>query len=64
VNTDPLPYVRVTQDAVFIDGELLPGYIKSHGVTVTPGFATDTNILTVQFVVGKVDMDDPTMGPL
>lgn len=54
-----LPVARITKDAVYFDGEKLPGFIVENGVTAYPGGATGVNRLEVTFLVGRVDMEDP-----
>lgn len=59
--TDELPDVKITRDGtVYLDGEKLPGFITERGTTVTPGGYGGINQLTVTFLVGKVDIEDPT----
>lgn len=52
--------VRVTSDAVYIGDEQIPGCIAEHGITIKPGGGSDMNRLTIEFLVGPVNTDDPT----
>ena len=52
-----LPGVRVTADAIYFDGEKLPGVLARGGVTVTPGGGLDLNKLTVTFLVAGVECE-------
>lgn len=59
--SDELPGVKIDRDGVvYLDGEKLPGFASERGVTVTPGGYGCINELTVTFLVGKVDIEDPT----
>jgi hypothetical protein len=61
---DELPTVRITRNGVYFNGEPLPNYIRDTrdgGVIVTPGGATSVNVMTVQFLVGEVLVEDPTL---
>lgn len=56
-----LPDVKITREGVvYLDGEKLPAFVDERGVTVAPGGSGGTNLLTVTFLVGKVDIEDPT----
>ncbi|ORA64126.1 hypothetical protein [Mycobacteroides franklinii] len=63
-----LPDVKIKHGAVYLNGELVRAYIAEGGITVSPGSATqrwgsggaEINRLTVTFLVGKVDIEDPT----
>lgn len=52
-----IPDARVTRDAIYIDGQRLPGWIKEGGVVIKPGGTRDINTLTVTFLVGAVDIE-------
>ncbi len=52
--------VRITRDAIHFGDHKLPGLILDGGITVTPGQDDDVNILTVKFIVGAVNVEDPT----
>jgi hypothetical protein len=52
--------VRVTRNAIYIGEERLPGCIAKEGVTIKPGGADDINRMTVEFLVGPVDVEDAT----
>lgn len=52
--------VRVTSDGVYFGEHKLPGLIAEKGVTVRPGGGGDVNVMTVEFIVGPVVVDDPT----
>lgn len=54
-----LPSVHITRTDVFIGGEKLPGLICEGGVTLKTGGGTEFNVLTVDFIVGVVEADDP-----
>lgn len=53
--------VRITRDAVYFGDERLPGCITQGGIMLEPGGGTDLNRLTVTFLVGPVNVDDPTV---
>lgn len=55
-----IPNARITRDAVYIGDHKLPGLILSRGVSVEPGGTTHANIVTVQFIVGEVVVEDTT----
>lgn len=62
-----LPDVQIKRGAVYFNGELVRAYIAEGGITVSPGSAAqgwgsgraEINRLTVTFLVGKVDIEDP-----
>lgn len=54
-----LPDAHITRHTVIIDGVELTMPIREGGVTVRPGGYKDVNVITVEFMVGKVRMDDP-----
>ena len=56
-----IPDAHITSDAVYLGEDKLPGLILLRGVTIEPGGATHANILTVRFIVGRVDVDDPML---
>lgn len=53
--------VRITRDAVYFGDERLPGCIAEDGIMLKPGGGTNINRLTVTFLVGPVNVDDPTV---
>lgn len=55
-----IPNARITTTEILIGGQPLPGPIEAHSISVTPGGVTDLNRLSVTFIVGRVDIDDPT----
>lgn len=57
-----LPDARLSCPDVYIDGEKLPGLIAENGVRVTPGDHRSINRVSVDFLVGKVTVDDPHVG--
>jgi hypothetical protein len=57
---DDLPIVHVERDGITIGGVRLPDYIEN-SVTIRPGFGTDTNRVSVTFIVGHIRVDDPTI---
>jgi hypothetical protein len=54
-----VPDVRITRDAIFMDGQQVPGVIVEKGVTVEPGGGTAVNRMTVTFLVGNVHAENP-----
>jgi hypothetical protein len=61
VSDSPLKPVTITKDAVIVDGIELPiSAIEKDGVVVKPGGAEGFNRLVVTFLVGEVDITDPT----
>jgi hypothetical protein len=61
VSDSPLKPVTITKDAVIVDGVELPSsVIEKNGVVVKPGGAEGINRLVVTFLVGEVDITDPT----
>lgn len=57
---DPIKPVRIIRDAVYIGGVKLPGAIEEDGIVVRPGGGRNSNRLTVTFLVGAIEMIDPT----
>lgn len=53
-----IPDCRITPTDVIIGGHPLPGLIRHGSVTVTPGGTTDVNIVTVDFIVGQVVIEE------
>lgn len=52
--------VRITRDGVHFGDHKLPGIIAENGVTLQPNVdRTGINKLTVEFLVGEVQVDDP-----
>lgn len=60
MSDDVLKPVKITRNAVYIDGIELPGGIEDGGVIVKPGGRASINRLIVTFLVGAVDVEDPT----
>lgn len=58
--SDIIKPVRIERDAVYIGGQKLPGAIEEDGVIVRPGGHKSLNRLTVTFIVGDVEVVDPT----
>ena len=58
-----IPDARITRGTMFIGGKELPGLIEKGGITVTPGGAEGVNRVTVVFLVGRVDIEDPWEQP-
>lgn len=55
-----LPTARIdAAGGVYIDGVKMPGLIAERGVTVRPGGELDVTVMTVEFLVGAVTVDDP-----
>mgnify|MGYP000956421133 CR=1 FL=1 len=55
-----IPNARITRSAVYIDGVELPGLIELGSVIIRP--SKSVNRVTVTFIVGKVDVEDPVVG--
>jgi hypothetical protein len=60
---NPLKPVKITGCDVLIDGISLPGAIEEGGVIVKPGGHRNINRLIVTFLVGDVEVVDPTEAP-
>lgn len=51
--------VRITSDGNVYFGETkVPGIILDGGVTLRPGGKKDFNSLTIEFIVGRVEVED------
>lgn len=50
--------VRITRDGVYFGEIKVPGIIAEDGITIKPG-GKDINKMTVEFLVGKVFVEDP-----
>lgn len=52
--------VRITSDGdVLFGDEQLPGCIAEGGITIKPGSRDDINRMTIEFLTGPVQVDDP-----
>lgn len=59
--TDYLDVItRITPDGVYFGDEKVPGLVDEEGITLRPGGADGFNRLTVTFIVGRVEAEDPT----
>lgn len=54
-----IPNARITRSVVYIDGVELPGLIEVGSVIIQP--LKTVNRVTVTFIVGKVDVEDPAV---
>lgn len=53
-----IPNARVGDGEVLIGGVKLPGLICDGGVRIKPGLGQGLNIVTVDFIVGEVVVED------
>lgn len=52
---------RITRDAIYFGDTKLPGLIAQDGVVVAPGGIDGFNTVSVTFIVGDVQVEDPTL---
>jgi hypothetical protein len=57
---DPIKPVKITRGEVFIGGVEVPGAIAEDGIVVRPGGYRNLNHLTITFLVGDVEIVDPS----
>ncbi|MUL44477.1 hypothetical protein FZI85_17290 [Mycobacterium sp. CBMA293] len=53
--------VLVTKDAVYFGETKLPGVIAQNGISITPGGSKDISRMTIEFLVGKVYVEDTSV---
>ena len=58
-----LARVHITRDNIYFNGVAVPRYVADGGVTFIPGGSKDCNRLRIEFLVGTVVSDDPTILP-
>lgn len=51
--------VLIASDGIYFDGVKMPGLIAEGGITIEPQ-GQDVNRMTVEFLVGRVFVQDPT----
>ena len=51
--------VHITRDGIYIGNQKIPGCIAEDSITVKPGGRNGINVLTCEFYIGAVTIDDP-----